>query len=53
MKQLQISEMETLNGGSWACLGLGLEAMGATLETGPGALLAGIISYSACSLFSR
>lgn len=53
MKQLQINEMEALNGGSWACLASGLEAMGALIETGPGALLGGIITYSACSLFVK
>jgi len=52
MKQLQIIEMETLRGGSWHCLEAGLAAMGVLAETGPGALLGGIITYSACSLFS-
>ena len=51
MKQLQVSEMETVLGGKMACLEAGLVAMEILSETGVGALLGGIIAYSACSLF--
>jgi hypothetical protein len=50
MKQLQLNEMQTIRGGSWACLGAGLGAAGAFGWTGPGSLLAGVIVYSICSL---
>jgi len=50
MKQLQLSEMQTIRGGSWACLGPGLAAAGAFGWTGVGALLAGVTVYSICSL---
>lgn len=53
MKQLQVKEMETLKGGSWECLGPGLTAMEIAGPTGLGALFAGIIVYSACSLMSK
>jgi hypothetical protein len=52
MKHLQVNDMETVRGGSWACLESGLSAMGLFAETGVGALLAGVIVYSSCSLFS-
>lgn len=51
MKQLQVKEMEMLRGGKMECLGAGLSAMGLFAETGVGALFAGVIVYSACSLF--
>ena len=53
MKHLTVTELETVRGGSWECLGSGIAAMGLFSETGPGALLAGIITYSTCSLFNR
>jgi len=53
MKQLQVNEMEALRGGSWECLGPGLTALGiGLLYSGPAGLLAGVITYSLCSLAS-
>jgi len=53
MKQLQVKEMESVKGGNPECLGAGIGAMELFAETGVGALFAGIIVYSACSLMSR
>jgi len=49
MKQLQLSEMQMVRGGSWACLDSGLGAMALFAETGIGALFAGAIVYGICS----
>jgi hypothetical protein len=52
MKQLQLNEMQTIRGGSWACLGPGLSVMGALGWTGVGALFVGVAVYSICSYAS-
>jgi len=49
MQQLHLNDMEAIHGGN-PCLEAGIGAMGLFAETGVGALFAGIIVYSACSL---
>lgn len=54
MKQLQFNQMENVQGGdNVGCLALATDVMIATIETGVGALLGGIITWSACSLLSK
>ena len=53
MKHLQLNQMENVQGGrnqSPECLVVATEVMVATIETGVGALLGGLISYAGCSL---
>lgn len=54
MKHLQLNQMENVKGGgSPECLVVATEVMVATIETGIGALLGGLITYSACALMKK
>jgi hypothetical protein len=52
MKHLQLNQMENVQGGNQSpeCLVVATEVMVATIETGVGALIGGLLSYTACSL---